>query len=116
MFGLSNNPYLNWTEELLLKYKEKWHWEGISCYVLGRHVWDDQLLERLEKYIDWTSISWNQGIPWTEDLLDKYQDKSDWGPLSSNISINWSKKLIDKYQNLLDFGRISYNLAMPWPD
>jgi len=114
MYGLSNNPQLNWTEELLLKYKDKWHWGGISCYIIGKYLWDDEILDRLEKHIEWSNISWNQGIPWNEELLDKYKDKIDWGTFSSNTVINWTGNLLEKYSSLIDFQRISNNHTMPW--
>lgn len=114
MFGVSGNPNLNWSEELLIKYKDKWDWGGISCYIIGKYIWDDRILDRLGKHIEWGSISWNSSIPWNEKLLDKYEAKIHWDSMSSNTGINWSKKIIDKYNHLLDFDRLSNNHSLPW--
>ena len=65
------NSSLPWTEELIERYHDKWHWWGLAM---------------------------NTGIVWTEALIDKYSDKLEAYPLFRNPSMPWSLDFLLKYE------------------
>ena len=86
--GLSDNPYLPWSMELIEKYVDKW---------------------------DWKILSNNKSLPWTIEFLEKYKDKLDWTILCVRTdgrgSIlkelwncrEWSEEWAHKMEDLLGF-------------
>ena len=85
--GLSSNPKIRWTEELIAKYENK---------------------------IDFTALSYVETIPWTETLIDEYIDRWDWKNLSFQSSLPWSEQLLAKYKNYWDWDFIELNENIPW--
>src|SRR5690606_19720070 len=67
---LSGNRYIEWSEELIDRYADKWDWS-------------------------WRGISLNHSIPWTQSLLKRYSDKLDWYALLDNSSVPWSYELLN---------------------
>lgn len=82
IWGLSRNPGLPWSEELIARYVDRW---------------------------DWNAMSQNEGIPWTMDLIDRYEDRWSWSKLSRNEGLPWSEELIDRYAERWDFEAMSMN-------
>jgi hypothetical protein len=111
--GMSSNTNIDWSVELLDKFKHKWEWGSISIHIIGEYIWFDGILEKYQEDIDWESLSYNSRIPWTEELLDKYHDKLDWSNISSNFGIIWTKELIRRYEDKLNFNNLSNNSSLP---
>ena len=108
---------INWSVELIEKYKDQWDWEGLS-----RNTSLPWSIELIEKYKDkwyWSCLSSNTSLPWSIELFEKYKDQWDWdwGGLSSNKSLPWSIELIEKYKDQWhwDWGGLSWNESIHWP-
>lgn len=98
---ISKIEFINWTPNIISKFKDKWDWYALSC---------------------------NTGLPWSVELLETYKDKWDWGSvdiceityshsyygLSANKSIPWSKELIIKYIERWNFDALCNNDSIPW--
>jgi hypothetical protein len=88
---------LPWSMDLIVKYKDKWNFKGLSENV--NLPWTDDIIEKYVDYWDWKELSANESIPFSVELISKYQEKWDWINLSSNKSIPWSIDLIEKFEN-----------------
>ena len=70
-FGcFSHNTSLDWSEELIDKYLDKWDWEGLAE---------------------------NEGICWTEKMIGKYKDRLNYQLLFRSPSLPWSFEFLKKY-------------------
>ena len=86
-FGLSSNPALPWSDELIAQYADKWLFDELSL---------------------------NEGIPWHDELINQHADKWDWKQLSQNIALPWSKTLIERFANKWDWNKLSLNPSVEW--
>lgn len=85
--GLSANPALKWTPQLIEEYVDVWDWEALSL---------------------------NEGIPWSKTLINRYKDKISWGALTPIWKCNDLPEIDpDKVQEVLDPGLVC-NKAIPW--
>jgi hypothetical protein len=115
--GLSDNPGLPWTLELIERYFDRWDWRG-----LARNPglpWNPQLIKCYAERWDWSALSENTALPWTQGLIDCYADRWDWSALSGNKALPWTEDLIERYVDRWDWGKIwnsglSANRALPW--
>lgn len=71
---------INWSVELIEKYKDQWHWD------LG-------------------GLSSNTSLPWSIELFEKYKDQWDWGGLSWNESIHWPKLSINMVDEIMQYNQ-----------
>ena len=71
---------INWSVELIEKYKDQWHWGGLSS---------------------------NTSLPWSIELIEKYKDQWhwDWGGLSWNESIHWPKLSINMVDEIMQYNQ-----------
>ncbi|MDD2563595.1 MAG: hypothetical protein PHU27_05215 [Salinivirgaceae bacterium] len=53
----------------------------------------------------------NEGVKWNEFLINKLSKKIDWVALSANRSIDWDYSLIENYYKLWDFNMLSNNIS-----
>jgi len=133
--GLSANPSLPWSIELIEKYKNKWSW-----YELSENPslpWSIELIEKfagmtgkdyLEKnpnttlsieFIEnshigrgnwsWSKLSSNKFLPWSIDLIIKFQDKWDYKELFKNPSFPLSIGIIEQFKDKWDWDEFSNN-------
>ena len=104
---------INWSVELIEKYKDQWHW-----FYLSRNTslpWSIELFEKYKDQWDWGGLSSNTSLPWSIELIEKYKDQWDWSYLSSNTSLPWSIELFEKYKDQWDYwGELSRNTSLPW--
>ena len=81
--------------------------------------WSVELIEKYKDQWDWFYLSRNTSLPWSIELFEKYKDQWDWewGGLSSNKSLPWSIELIEKYKDQWhwDWGGLSWNESIHWP-
>jgi len=124
--GLNSNCNLNWSIELIDKYKDKWSTSPFDTVLLQ---FNDNLLEEYIKKYGCRTLSLIRNSPWTIELIDKYEDKKpkfleidgklflvpDWiKSLSSNIVLPWSIELLDKYHNKWNWKVLSSNKSICW--
>ena len=105
---------INWSVELIEKYKDQWNW-----FYLSRNTSLPWSIELIEKYKDqwyWSCLSSNTSLPWSIELIEKYKNQWhwDWRGLSSNTSLPWSIELFEKYKDQWDWRRLSSNTSLPW--
>ena len=114
-FYLSRNTSLPWSIELFEKYKDQWHWRELSRNT--SLPWSIELFEKYKDQWDWRELSENESLPWSIELIEKYKDQWDWGwgGLSSNTSLPWSIELIEKYKDQWDWRELSWNESIHWP-
>ena len=69
--SVSSNKGVKWSDELIRRFKDKWHWcnlwlnESILC-------WDIKLLEEFEDEIVWDFIL-NTSIEWNKELHERFE-------------------------------------------
>ena len=115
-FYLSRNTSLPWSIELFEKYKDQWDWRELSEN--ESLPWSIELIEKYKDQWDWRVLSKNESLPWSIELFEKYKDQWDWwGELSRNTSLPWSIELIEKYKDQWhwDWGGLSWNESIHWP-
>jgi hypothetical protein len=67
--SFSSNPYFQFSEELLLKYIDKWNWSEISQN--ENLPWGKEFILKFADKWDWTKFRYNHGIPWSPEILDE---------------------------------------------
>ena len=77
--------------------------------------WSVELIEKYKDQWDWEELSWNTSLPWSIELFEKYKDQWDWGGLSRNTSLPWSIELIEKNKDQWDWRELSWNESIHWP-
>ncbi|MBL0200346.1 MAG: hypothetical protein IPP81_09250 [Chitinophagaceae bacterium] len=79
-FGcLSDNTSLDWSEELIDKYIDKWDWEGLAEN--EGIFWTDKMIEKYKDRLNYQLLFRSPSLPWSFDFLKKYisECKSAWG-------------------------------------
>jgi hypothetical protein len=111
-WSLSQNPNIQWSLELIDKYRDRWLWNDLSAN--DSLPWSVELIDKYQERWDWSVFSANNPLPWSSELIDKYRDRWLWNKLSANDSLPWSVELIDKYQERWDWSKLSANNPLPW--
>jgi hypothetical protein len=96
---------INWSVELIEKYKDQWDW-----FYLSRNTSLPWSIELFEKYKDqwhwhWFYLSRNTSLPWSIELIEKYKDQWDWRELSWNESIHWPKLSINMVDEIMQYNQ-----------
>jgi hypothetical protein len=100
--NLSRLDSINWNDQLLFKYKDKFDWEFLSEYSTCFSAHKDLLKRfgRFSRYINFKVFSKRADSEISEKLLSKYIDENwDWEALSSNTSISISAEFIRKNES-----------------
>jgi len=114
IFSLSENININWSIELLNKYIDKWDWDTISTFIIGKKLWSKNIIEIYEKYIDWNSLSGNPNIVIDNEFLVKYADKLNWDSLINNEAFYWNTDMIELYKNYINYDNVFESWNAPW--
>jgi len=99
-----------WNEVLLEKYQKNVDWSEIICN--SEIMWTIPMLQKFSKYIDWKKFSDEAGEETlTPLMLETFKDKWDWHELSGNRYLVLTDELLTRYADLWDWGEIidSYN-------
>ena len=102
---------INWSVELIEKYKDQWDW-----FYLSRNTSLLRSIELIEKYKDrwdselsggwgWGRVSTNTSLPWSIELIEKYKDQWYWRELSWNESIHWPKLSINMVDEIMQYNQ-----------
>lgn len=117
----SSNTNLNWTEDFIDRYSDKWDWYALSKNIGIR--WSENLIKKYEEkdFILLCNFSDSEAITWTEKLIDKYIEEGgewywDWQGLSRNPSLPWSLDFFNKYFDKWDWSGngLSSNPNLSW--
>lgn len=103
------SEWIEWSENLILKYKNKIEGEDVWLELTLKSFWTIPLIEKYKENINWQYFTLNHKIVWSEYLVDKYIDKWDWKFWSPNINLFWTPEIIDKYINYWSWGSLSSN-------
>ena len=106
---------INWSVELIEKYKDQWHWGWGGLSRNTSLPWSIELFEKYKDQWDWRKLSENESLPWSIELIEKYKDQWDWFYLSRNTSLPWSIELIEKNKDQWDWRELSWNESIHWP-
>jgi hypothetical protein len=105
--SLSNNEGLDWNENFIEKYVEKWNWFYLSKN--SKLPWSENFINRYIHNWEWDNLSGNQGLPWSENLISEHIEKWNWKKLSQNPNLPWSLDFFEKYSNKWDFNILLFN-------
>ncbi len=87
--NLTSNEGINWTADLIERYKDRW---------------------------DWDRIYWNKSIPWSIELIDKYSDLLRWGYYEEYRKVEDLTE--EQKKEKVSLGRshsgLTENPALPW--
>ena len=69
--------------------------------------WSVELIEKYKDQWDWFYLSRNTSLPWSIELFEKYKDQWDWdwGGLSWNESIHWPKLSINMVDEIMQYNQ-----------
>ena len=69
--------------------------------------WSVELIEKYKDQWDWFNLSRNTSLPWSIELIEKYKDQWhwDWGGLSWNESIHWPKLSINMVDEIMQYNQ-----------
>ena len=83
--GLKYLSYANgiqWSEDILDKYIDKWDWYGLCQN--NSLLWNEYLIEKYKELIDFEALSYNTGLQLTTKIIERYESKWDWNGISGN--------------------------------
>lgn len=117
---ISTCPYIDWSFELIEKYKFSLKWNGKpdSFFRSNKIHWTVELLEQFAAFGSWKCLSESAftNFTWSSELLITHSDKFDWSLLSENKNIPWSLTLICEHSDNWDWTNLSKNPNLPWSD
>lgn len=112
----SKNIKINWSSEILNRYKEKLNWRDLSMN--SSLPWSIVLIDEFKEYWDWIELSSNRTLPWSIDLIDYFIDSWIWikpenscielKGLAMNSGIKWDEELIEYYWEYLKIKDVWY--------
>ena len=108
----SNIPSVPWTFELIEKYKDYWHWLGLSTNTGIK--WSEKIISKYVDKWNWEALSTNTGIKWSEKIILKYVDKWNWDLLTINPNIIWTESLIYNFKSQLNWRNLSSSYNINW--
>lgn len=93
------------TNDMIHQYWHELDWKEVSD---NREInWTTEMLDRWKNEIDWTMLSQTSNeILLSPEMLEKYKDLWDWHELSDNSDLTLSYELIDKFIDRWDWKRL----------
>jgi hypothetical protein len=133
---LSTNTNMTWTDELVLKYQDRWNIE----HLCGNPSlpWTYELIKAIKRPLHRLKLSYNSGLPWSPSFLMEFKDKWHYPYLMLNPSIPWTEELLlevglkdqslkiangpdlwntsfmDRHAHELDWASLTYNANIHW--
>lgn len=111
---ISRNQKINWDEDIIERVSAYLDWSSFSANP-GAFK-DISLIQKFKDRINWKGrgIASNKGISWSPDLIAKYETDLSFYDLSHNPNAVWTEDLIDKYIDQWDYSALSNNSGLPW--
>lgn len=78
---VSQNREIEWTSEMVLRWKDKLNWRLFSKCAHGQAV-TAQGIEELAHLWDWKSLTANPNVKMTNELVQKFVTKWDWSAMA----------------------------------
>ncbi len=99
-FDLSKRK-LNWTDELIDRFKDYWNWDCLSCN--NSVPWNMEMIQKYNDYIEFSTLSYsdNKYIPWTYDFIKLHENKVNWIHLLNNNTIQYNEKIYNLIKSKL---------------
>lgn len=114
---LLSNPHIQWSKELIYKYKEKWFsampftgYHAYDVYANTALPWDEEFVEVFKDKFNWYRLSKSNVLPWSEKFIHKFSQYWVWKALANNASISWDEKLITKFEDKLSLTELHMSL------
>lgn len=104
---------INLSNDFMTKVLEDNAWTELS----GELQWTEQLLEKYKEKVDWKRISSNRNIAWTVPMVERFRNRIDWDELSRSDNDHlFTAELLDKYKNQWNWHELSCNSSLPLTD
>ena len=71
---------INLSNDFMAKMLEDNAWKELS----GELQWTEQMLEKYKEKVDWKEVTTNRNIVWTVPMIEKFKNRIDWDELSSS--------------------------------
>jgi hypothetical protein len=110
--GLSLNPKVLWSIELLERNAYRLDWIGLSHN--DGIPWSIEIIDHFRDKWSWSFLSYNDDIPWSLELIEHFNDQWDWSQLSANPMLPWSADLIERFHSKWNWQRLSRNNGVEW--
>ena len=79
--------------------------------------WNETLLEKHQKQVDWEEISSNNNIRWTIPMIRKFVNRLDWTKFSSEAEVEvLTPEVIEAFKHKWDWHELSGNPNVPFTD
>ena len=79
--------------------------------------WNETLLEKHQKQVDWEEISSNSNIRWTIPMIRKFVNRLDWTKFSSEAEVEvLTPEGIEAFKHKWDWHELSGNPNVPFTD
>lgn len=111
---LSSNHNLNWSIQLIEKYKKKWCWNESLEYISYGGQFTHPTEFRFVRSLCTKSISTNESIQWTISDIEQFENYLYWFGFSKTVKLNWTDEIIDKFK--FDFHGLSLNNTFICPE
>ena len=105
---ISKHSSLSPTKEILAKFENKWHWEGITEN--PQINFDDiDFLERFADKWNWHFICASGKLPLNSQILHKFKAYLDWNLISSNTNVHFTKEIIQEFKQFWNWSNLKAN-------
>lgn len=112
--GVSSNSFIDWTRELLVKYRSRLDWSAVSLSIIGRSIWYETILNEFESEIDWSNLSLNSSIPWNAELFKKYESKIDLDFIVHVCHVPFDLAMYEAFRHRFSINELAMYQKAPW--
>lgn len=106
---IHHHKNIDWSNQLLDTYKEKWDWNGLMMHPIVAEV---RNIKKYETNYNWDKFSSNRHLKLSDEIIETYLNKWNWAKLSRNVNFKVDKNGIEKYKEHICFNNLSRNPSM----
>ncbi len=105
---ISKHSSLSPTKEILAKFENKWHWEGITENPKINFN-DIDFLERFADKWNWNFICESGKLALNNQILTKFKEHLEWNLISSNTNVHFTKDIIQEFKQFWNWSNLKAN-------
>lgn len=119
---LKNNEYIEWSDELITKYKTNINWFHIlenysNPYEKCLFPWNEEIFTWVANK-NWINcdgvLLWAAGLPWSFEFLKKYEKCFFLGIIGQSELLPWNIEIINYYIDEINWSDLSRNTSINW--
>lgn len=100
---------INLSNDFMAKMLEDNAWKELS----GELQWTEQMLEKYKEKVDWKEVTTNRNIVWTVPMIEKFKNRIDLDELSSSDNDHlFTAEQLDRYKHLWNWHELSRNSSL----